>query len=108
MSSDDVLEILVGAFMTRGVPKHIRRDNGPEFIAKVMRDFLNIAGVEVLYLELGSLWQSGFPKSFNGRFRDELLNAEIFASLVDVKARGNYCAMKTTTNIYTARSGIFH
>ena len=51
-----------------------------------MRDFLNIAGVEVLYLELGSLWQSGFPKIFNGRFRDELLNAEIFASLVDAKA----------------------
>lgn len=54
MTSDDMLKILVGVFRTRGVPTHIRTDNGPEFIAKAMRHFLNIAGVEALYIEPGS------------------------------------------------------
>jgi putative transposase len=86
MTSDAVLKILVGAFKERGVPRHIRSDNGPEFIAAAMRRFLESVGVETLYIKPGSPWQNGYAESFNGRFRDELLNAELFADLEEAKA----------------------
>jgi transposase InsO family protein len=90
MTSDDVLDILVGLFESRGVPKHIRSDNGPEFIAKAIREFLTAADVTALYVEPGSPWQNGFGESFNGRFRDELLNAEIFSDLSEAKELSAY------------------
>ncbi len=60
MTSDAVLEILVGAFRERGMPRHIRSDNGPEFIAGAMRRFLESVGVETLYIKPGSPWQNGY------------------------------------------------
>lgn len=90
MTSEDVLDILVGLFKSRGVPKHIRSDNGPEFIAEAIREFLKVADVKALYIEPGSPWQNGFGESFNGRFRDELLNAEIFADLTEARALSVY------------------
>jgi putative transposase len=90
MTSNDVLDILTGLFKTRGVPKHIRSDNGPEFIAKAVRNFLKATEVEALYIEPGSPWQNGYAESFNGRFRDELLNAEIFGDLREAKALSVY------------------
>jgi len=90
MTANDVLDILVELFKTRGVPRHIRSDNGPEFIAKAMRDFLKATEVEALYIEPGSPWQNGYAESFNSRFRDELLNGEIFGDLREAKALSVY------------------
>lgn len=78
MTSDDVLDVLVDLFAIRGVPKHIRSDNGPEFIARAIRQFLERAGVEALYIEPGSPWQNGYAESFHSRLRSELLDAEVF------------------------------
>ena len=85
MTSDGLRDMLVSIFKTRGVPKHIRSDNGPECIARTMRSFLKLAGIDALYIEPGRLWQNGIAESFNGRFRDELLHAEIFTNLNDAK-----------------------
>lgn len=79
--SGDVLDVLRELFIIRGVPKHIRSDNGPEFIAHAVRKFLGDTGIETLYIEPGSPWQNGYAESFNSRLRDELLDAEIFADL---------------------------
>lgn len=84
-SSEDVLERLAWLFCTRGVPEHIRSDNGSEFTAKVVRDWLARVGVKTLYIEPGSPWENGYVESFNGKLRDELLNGEIFYSLKEAK-----------------------
>jgi transposase InsO family protein len=78
MTSDDVLDVLRDLFVIRGVPKHIRSDNGPEFIARAIREFLAAADVETLYIEPGSPWQNGYAESFHSRLRSELLDAEVF------------------------------
>lgn len=85
MTSDDVLDVLVDLFAIRGVPKHIRSDNGPEFIARAIRQFLDRAGVEALYIEPGSPWQNGYAESFHARLRDELLNAEVFQTVAEAR-----------------------
>lgn len=86
MKADDVLDVLVELMLTRGVPRYIRSDNGPEFIAHAIRRFMKHAGIETLYIEPGAPWQNGFAESFNGRFRDELFNAELFADLREARA----------------------
>jgi putative transposase len=83
--SDDVLERLAWLFVTRGVPKHIRSDNGPEFTARKVRHWLDQVGVKTLFIEPGSPWENGYVESFNGKFRDELLNGEIFYTLHEAK-----------------------
>jgi len=85
MTCGGVLDVLRELFITRGVPRHVRSDNGPEFIARVIRDYLQAAGVGTLYIEAGAPWQNGYAESFNSRFRDELLNAELFADLREAK-----------------------
>lgn len=85
MNSDDVLERLSWLFATRGVPDHVRSDNGPEFTAKVVRDWLERVGVKTLFIEPGSPWENGYVESFNGKLRDELLNGEIFYTLKEAK-----------------------
>ena len=84
-TGDDVLERLAWLFVTRGVPEHIRSDNGPEFAAKTVRHWLDQVGVKTLYIEPGSPWENGYVESFNGKLRDELLNGEIFYSLREAK-----------------------
>ena len=64
-----------------GIPEHIRSDNGPEFVAKELRDWLAKLGARTLYIEPGSPWENGYCESFNGKLRDECLNGEIFYSL---------------------------
>lgn len=81
----DVVETLARMFEKHGVPCFIRSDNGPEFIAKAVKQWLKESGVETLYIEPGSPWENAFVESFNGRFRDELLNREVFTSLVEAK-----------------------
>ena len=86
MKSNDVLDMLTELMLIRGVPRHIRSDNGPEFIATAIRRFIDQAGIETLYIEPGAPWQNGYAESFAGRLRDELLNAELFADLREAKA----------------------
>jgi transposase InsO family protein len=62
----------------RGVPEHIRSDNGPEFVAHELRKWLGKVGTRMLYIERGSPWENGYCESFNGKLRDEFLNGEIF------------------------------
>ncbi len=85
LKSDDVLERLAWLFATRDVPKHVRSDNGPEFTANVVRDWLKRIGVRTLFIEPGSPWENGYVESFNGKLRDELLNGEIFYTLREAK-----------------------
>ena len=85
ITSDQVLDILTHLFVTRGVPKHIRSDNGPEFIAKAIGRHAKRAGLEMLYIEPGSPWENGFAESFFSRMRDELLNVEEFADLAEAR-----------------------
>lgn len=81
-----VVEVLVELFMTRGVPAHIRSDNGPEFIAAALRRLVSLTGVENLYIEPGAPWENGYAESFHSRLRDELLNAEVFADVREAKS----------------------
>jgi transposase InsO family protein len=77
----EVIEALADMMLCRGVPEHIRSDNGPEFVAKELRKWLGSVGVGTLYIEPGSPWENGYCESFNGKLRDECLNGEIFYSL---------------------------
>jgi putative transposase len=77
----DVLEVLAQLFCERGVPVHLRSDNGSEFTAKKVRTWLNRLEVKPLFIEPGSPWENGYIESFNGKMRDELLAREIFYSL---------------------------
>jgi putative transposase len=77
----DVIDVLSDLFILRGIPGHIRSDNGPEFIAKVVQDWIAVVGAKTAYIEPGSPWENGYIESFNARLRDELLNGEIFYTL---------------------------
>ena len=81
LKSDDVLAVLTELFQRHGPPDHIRSDNGAEFTAHAVRDWLGRIGVKTLYIEPGSPWENGYNESFNGKLRDELLNGEIFYTL---------------------------
>ena len=85
LRSDDVLYCLTELFVHRGVPQHIRSDNGPEFAAKAVRSWLSRIGVQTLFITPGSPWENGYIESFNGRLRDELLDRELFDTLWEVK-----------------------
>ena len=81
----EVIEQLADLFLTRGIPEHLRSDNGSEFTAQVIRGWLKRLGVQTLYIEPGSPWENGYIESFNGKLRDELLNREIFDTLHEAK-----------------------
>jgi transposase InsO family protein len=85
LRSEDVLEVLSGLFVTRGIPEHIRSDNGPEFTAKAVREWLGRVGVGTLFIEPGSPWENGYVESFNGKLSDELLDGEVFDTLLEAK-----------------------
>lgn len=89
MEAKDVVRVLAAAVAQRGTaPKFIRSDNGPEFIAKAVREWVTQRGLQTLYIEPGSPWQNAYIESFNGRLRDELLNREIFGTLREAKVLG--------------------
>ncbi len=81
ITSEDVIDTLAELFAMRGVPRHIRSDNGPEFIAAAIRRWLDQVGVEALYIEPGSPWENGYAESFHSRLRDEFLAMEVFENL---------------------------
>jgi putative transposase len=78
---DDVLHCLADLFVAHGPPEHIRSDNGPEFAAIAVREWLGRVGVKTLFIEPGSPWENGYCESLNSKLRDELLNGEIFTTL---------------------------
>jgi putative transposase len=83
--AEDVLDHLRDLFLIRAVPGHIRSDNGPEFIAQAIRDFLAAADVGTLYIKPGAPWENGYAESFHSRLADELIEAELFVDLVDAQ-----------------------
>jgi transposase InsO family protein len=85
LSSRDVITTLAKLFISKGVPEHIRSDNGPEFTAKAVRGWLERLGVKTLFIEPGSPWENGYIESFNGKLRDELLNGEIFYTVKEAE-----------------------
>ena len=85
INSLGVLETMAEVMVTRGVPEHIRSDNGAEMTAKIVRQWLASVGAKTLYIAPGSPWENGYCESFNGKLRDELLNGEIFYSLKEAK-----------------------
>ena len=85
ITSQDVIDQLFQLFISRGIPEHIRSDNGPEFTAREIRRWLGRIGVKTLFIEPGSPWENGYIESFNGKLRDEVLNREVFYTLTEAK-----------------------
>ena len=85
LNSIDVVDALTHLFILRGPPAFIRSDNGPEFIAQNVRQWIAAVGAKTAYIEPGSPWENGYCESFNARFRDELLNGEIFYKLKEAR-----------------------
>jgi transposase InsO family protein len=85
LNSQHVLHRLADLFVQRGTPAYLRSDNGPEFTAHAVREWLQRLGVKTLYIEPGSPWENGYVESFIGKFRDELLDREIFYTLQEVR-----------------------
>ena len=104
LRSIDVIDLLSDLFILRGVPGHIRSDNGPEFVARAVQDWIAAVGARTAYIERGSPWENGFIESFNARLRDELLNGEIFYTLQEAQIvieswRRNYNTVRPHASI---------
>jgi transposase InsO family protein len=85
LKATDVIDALSDLFIRRGIPAYIRSDNGPEFVAQALRDWIAAVGARTAYIEPGSPWENGYCESFNGKLRDELLNGEVFYTLNEAK-----------------------
>ncbi len=85
ITAEEVVATLERLFQRRGAPTYIRSDNGPEFIARAVKGWLAVCGVETLYIDPGSPWQNAYSETFISRFADELLKREIFADLLEAK-----------------------
>jgi transposase InsO family protein len=85
LNSTDVIDVLSDLFLLRGVPEHIRSDNGPEFIAEVVQKWIAAVGAKTAYITPGSPWENGYVENFNARFRDELLDGEVFYTLQEAQ-----------------------
>jgi len=85
LSSADVIDVLADLFIARGTPGYIRSDNGPEFIATAVKGWISGVGAKTAFIEPGSPWENGYVESFNGKLRDELLNAEVFNTLAEAR-----------------------
>jgi putative transposase len=95
ITAEDVVLTLASLFRSRSEPAFIRSDNGPEFIAKAVKRWLEVSGVRTLYIEPGSPWENAYSETFISRFSDELLKREVFADLLEAKVlvedyRGHY------------------
>lgn len=85
ITAEDVVATLTSLFRSRGEPAFIRSDNGPEFIAKAVKQWLELSGVRTLYIEPGSPWENAYSETFISRFSDELLKREVFTDLLEAK-----------------------
>jgi putative transposase len=84
-SSAKVIGALADLMVMKGIPEHIRSENGPEFVAKDLRKWLAATGARTLYIEPGSPWENGYCESFNSKLRDEFLNGEIFYTMKELR-----------------------
>ena len=100
----DVIDVLSDLFILRGVPGHIRSDNGPEFVAKAVQDWITAVGAKTAYIAPGSPWENGYVESFNARLRDELLDGEIFYTLARPISSSRAGGGTTTPSGRTLRS----
>ncbi|XHY17113.1 IS3 family transposase ISPye6 (plasmid) [Pseudoseohaeicola sp. NH-UV-7] len=99
LNSTDVIDVLTDLFILRGPPAFVRSDNGPEFVAKDVRAWIEAVCAKTAFIERGSPWENGYVESFNApRFRDELLNRELFYSLreaqIDIEGWRKHCNTK--------------
>ena len=85
LNSTNVIDLLTDLFILRGIPACIRSDYGPEFVAQAVRDWIKAVGAKTAYIEPGSSWENGYCESCNARFRDELLNGEVFYTLKEAQ-----------------------
>ncbi len=85
LGAADVIDVLSDLFILRGTPGHVRSDNGPEFAATAVKGWITGVGARTAFIEPGSPWENGYVESFNGKLRDELLNAEVFNTLAEAK-----------------------
>ena len=85
MRATDVQEVLGELFLARGCPTHMRSDNGPEFIAQLLRRWFAQLDVSPLFIEPGSPWENGYGESFNGKFRYDFLDGELFYTLLEAQ-----------------------
>jgi putative transposase len=85
LKSIDVIDVLSDLFILRGVPGHVRSDNGPEFVARAVQEWIAAVGAKTAYIQPGNPWENGYVESFNARLRDELLDGEIFYTLREAK-----------------------
>ena len=85
LNSTDVIDTLTDLFILRGVPAYIHSDNGPEFVAQAVRDWIAAVGAKTAYIEPGSPWENGYCESLNARFRDEWLDRETFYNLPEAQ-----------------------
>lgn len=85
IKSDEVIGILASLMLERGAPRHVRSDNGPEFVARSVRRWLKRYDVETLFIAPGSPWENGYVESFNAQLRNELLNGELFPTLAEAR-----------------------
>ena len=83
--TENVIDCLAELFIRKGVPEYIRSDNGPEFTAKAVRGWLERLDVKPLFIQPGSPWENGYIESFNGKLRYELLDVEIFDTLLEAQ-----------------------
>jgi putative transposase len=107
-----VIETLADAMLSRGVPDHVRCDNGPEMVAKALRQWLAGLGTRPLYIEPDSPWENGYCESFNARLRDELLDGEIFYSLREAQIiieswRRHYNPVSQHPSVYAVEANRF-
>ena len=86
LSSTDVIDVLTGPFIMRGIPAYARSDNGPEFVAEAVRRWIAAVGTRTAFIEPGEPWENGYIDSFSAHFRDELLDGEIFYALKEAQA----------------------
>src|SRR5215217_7241648 len=87
LGSADVIDTLADLFVARGVPAHVRSDQGPEFVAEAVQGWIAGVGARTAFIEKASPWENGYVESFNGKLRDELLRAEVFNSLREAPLR---------------------
>jgi transposase InsO family protein len=108
LKATDVIDVLSDLFILRGVPEHIRSDNGAEFTANAVQDWITAVGAKTAYIAPGSPWENGFIESFNARLRDELLDGEIFYSLKEAQViieswRRHYNTVRPHGSLATGR-----
>ena len=85
LSAVDVIDVLTDLLILRGIPAYIRSDNGPEFVAGAVRQWIAAVGARTAFIEPGSPWENRYIESFNARLRDELLNGEVFYTLKEAQ-----------------------